>query len=460
MLTIEWIVQQTQSHLLNPSDSLPISTFSIDTRTLQPGNFFIALSGSQTDGHLFLDEAFQKGASGALIHNLDIKKIPKHWRNLVCVNNTLKALHDLASAYRAEFQIPIIAVTGSSGKTTTKELIAHLLSKQFRTYKSPGNFNSEYGLPLALLEMPKETEAAVFELGLQRPGDIRLLAELLQPNIGVITRIGEAHLEFFHTPDKIADEKWKLIESLPKPDGLAILNADSPYLHNKVFSGRKIWFGAENSQAQIRLIHQDSTHIEGLAVTLQTPKGKFEAMTHLLGNYNGLNIAAAWAMAAQLGLSTKTIQEALRHFSGVPHRMELKKSKLGWILDDSYNANPSAVKEAIQTLQKLELPKYKKIFVFGEMRELGEFSIQAHCEIAEAISKSDIAQIFLVGSHAEEIVRYLISQAQWPATRVIQATDKSDLFQKVTTTLSGNRNLILVKGSRANLLEKLVDALV
>jgi UDP-N-acetylmuramoyl-tripeptide--D-alanyl-D-alanine ligase len=457
---IEWIAQISPGRLFQFDPSKKISKFSIDTRTLNPGDFFIALPGSQTDGHHFLESAFEKGASGALVQKLDSASIPKSWFNLVLVNDTLQVLHNLARAYRSEFQIPIIAVTGSSGKTTTKELIAHLLNQRFRAYKSPGNHNSEYGLPLAILDMPINSEAAVFELGLQKPNDIKLLANLLNPTIGVITMIGEAHLEFFQSIEKIAAEKWQLIEALPISDGLAVLNADSPHLRERTFSGRNLWFGAACPDAQIRVICQDAMRLHGLSLVLQTPKGKFDVTTRLLGNHNSLNIAAAWAVAAQVGLSSKTIQAALGSFPGVPHRMQLKKSKLGWILDDSYNANPSAVKEAIQTLSKLHVPDHKKIFVFGDMRELGTFSRQAHIEIAAKIADAKIDQAFLIGGETKHTADYLLRQPDWPSTRVTQTRTTDELLKKITTQLSGSENVILVKGSRANELDLLVDQLV
>ncbi|MBI3661383.1 UDP-N-acetylmuramoyl-tripeptide--D-alanyl-D-alanine ligase [Candidatus Acetothermia bacterium] len=459
MPTVEWISIAVEGDLHHLDPTVDISKFSIDTRTLQPGDFFIALAGTQTDGHRFLAEAFAKGACGALVHRLDFDaSLPTPWRNVVLVDNTLHALHRLARTYRALFQFPIVAVTGSSGKTTTKELIAHMLSQRFRTYRSHGNLNSEYGLPLALLEMPRETEMAVFELGMQRLGDIRQLAEILRPTVGVITMIGDAHREFFESKEQIAQSKWELVEALPS-DGIAVLNRDSIYLRERRYSGKTIWFGSESKDAAYRICQLDTTPVAGLHVRVKAPTEVFEVQTKLLGRHNARNILAACAVAREQDVTIPEIQHALWSFPPVPHRMELKASPLGWILDDSYNANPAAVKEALRTLIELKLPGYRKIFVFGEMLELGKHSGEAHRNIGQLIANSDIDRVFLLGESTLPTSNYLTHKAHWTSERVVVAKNRSELLQAVQSRLLGNQNLILVKGSRANELDKIVDVL-
>ena len=459
MLTFEWIAAAVEGKLHHPDPTVQVSKFSIDTRTLRPGDFFIALVGTRTDGHCFLTDAFAQAASGALIHYLDsVEFLPAHWRNVILVDNTLHALHRLAKAYRALFQIPIVAVTGSSGKTTTKELIAHMLSERWRVYRSSGNLNSEYGLPLALLEMPRETEISVFELGMQRMGDIRQLAEILRPTIGVITMIGDAHREFFESQEQIAQSKWELIEALPT-DGIAVLNRDSVYLRERDFSGRMIWFGLESEEAAYRVGQMDTAHLEGLQFKVETLGEVFKIQTKLLGRHNAINILAACAVAHERGVTIREIQQALRSFPLVPHRMELKESSLGWILDDSYNANPAAVKEALRTLNELKVIGCRKIFVLGEMRELGKQSANAHREIGQAIADSEVDRVFLLGEMTLHTADYLVREASWNDERVIVTQSQSELLRLIQSRLFGTQHLILVKGSRANELDKIVETL-
>ncbi len=461
MIPIEWIASAAKGNLLRALPSSLVTTqFSIDTRTLRHGEFFVALTGQRIDGHRYLDDAFAHGASGALVHALPVENIPAHWHNLVLVDDTLSALHRIARAYRDSFDIPCIAVTGSSGKTTTKEVIAHLLSQRYRTYRSPGNLNSEYGMPLALLAMPRETEAAVFELGLQHPGDIGRLASILRPSMGLITMVGDAHREFFADLGQIADAKWELIQALSADSGLAILNADSSALRarSRRFSGRMLWFGMEEASARIRVIELDATRLDGLRLKLQTPQGTFALETRLLGRHNALNIAAAWAVAAQLGIGAQEISHCLATFPGVAHRMELKRSALGWILDDSYNASPTAVIEALRTLQELDVPNYRKLFVFGEMKELGDYSIEAHREIGRTLRATDIQRVYLLGHQTLYTADYLSREAGWSRDRVITVSERTELV-KCLRSLAGSQNLILFKGSRANELDRIVDQL-
>jgi UDP-N-acetylmuramoyl-tripeptide--D-alanyl-D-alanine ligase len=460
MITAAWIAEAVGGRLHRPKLSVRITKFSIDTRTLQAGDFFIALVGSQIDGHRFLADAFARGASGALVHTRDTaSRESAPWHNVVEVENTFAALHRLARAYRAQFEIPVLAVTGSCGKTTTKELIAHLLCRRFATYRSPGNLNTEYGLPLALLEMPLRTCAGVFELGMQRPGEIRALADILQPTVGLITMIGDAHLEFFRCRDEIADAKWELIASLPR-DGLAVLNRNSEYLRARRYAGRTVWFGLGDPGADYRISQLDAAHPEGLVLQIETPHETFDVRSKLLGRHNALNILGACAVASELGLSGQEIQQALPSFRTAPHRMELKRSPWGWVLDDSYNANPSAVKEALQTLQALRVPADRKIFIFGEMRELGTHAPWAHYEIGRCIAQTNIAKIFTLGELTAHTTRYLLEEAGWSQDRIRSARDRAELLNQVRANLTGTRNLILVKGSRAMELDKVGETLV
>ncbi|MCR4405136.1 MAG: UDP-N-acetylmuramoyl-tripeptide--D-alanyl-D-alanine ligase [Candidatus Acetothermia bacterium] len=445
-------MQVTRGQLQRPHPAT-ISGFSIDSRTIKPGEIFVALKGERTDGHLFLEEAFQRGASGAIISRR--VEAPGLF-NLIEVEDTLAALQALARAYRRSFRIPIVGVTGSSGKTTTKELLFSILSRRFRAYRSPGNYNTEYGLPLALLAMPKEAEVGVFELGLQRPGDIGRLAELLEPMVGIITAIGEAHLGFFQSIEELAENKWALIARLPR-DGLAVVNRDSAYLQARRPPARvrTVGFGLE-AEAEYRASEVDDTSLEGLRLTLETPQGSFPIRSRLLGRLNAYNILAAAAAALELGASPDDAQRAVVEFRPVPHRMELRRSRVGLVLDDSYNANPTAVKEALRALSRLKA-SHRKILVLGDMLELGDRAVEAHRELAEAIIRADVELVFTVGELAAETGKALLERG-W-GERVVLTHSLDELREALLARLEEGQNLILVKGSRAMGLDRFVDGL-
>jgi len=465
VLTAEWIARAVGGRLYRPDRSAEIIGFSIDTRTLKEGDFFIALKGQRTDGHRFLSEAFEKGASGALIKSASsqVHKFAS-FKNIVQIEDTHLGLHRLAHAYRQLFNIPIIAVTGSSGKTTTKELIYRILSEPYRAYCSPANLNTEYGLPLALLHMPQSTQIAVFELGMQRRGEIKELADILKPTIGVITTIGDAHLGFFEGREALAQAKWELIESLPK-GGLAALNLDSPHLRAKAkaiveaaaLPPRVIGFAIEHN-AEYRASNIRDEDLSGISFEVNSPKGRFELSSSLLGAFNVYNILAAVAVAAELGVNFKSIRKAVRGFKPIPHRMELKRSKWGLILDDSYNASPFATHQALLALSKLQTP-LKKIFVFGDMRELGDFSKQEHRKIADLIAGLKIDRVFTVGELAAETAKALIERYGWSKARVKITQSREELKFVLTSTLKDDENILLIKGSRAMGLDKLVEQL-
>lgn len=413
---------------------------------------FIALKGERTDGHLFLEEAFRKGASGAIVSR---EPVGAGLFNLIEVEDTKEALQALARAYRRSFKIPIVGVTGSSGKTTTKELLFAILSKRFRAYRSPGNYNTEYGLPLAILAMPRDTEVGVFELGLQRPGDIGALAAVLEPTVGVITSIGEAHLGFFRDQEELAENKWELIARLPRGNP-AILNHESLHLRRRMEQlERAISFGIAD-EADYRATEIDDTRLEGLRFKLGSPAGSFPIESRLLGRFNAYNILAAAAAALELGASPEDVQEAVAEFRPIAHRMELRRSKAGLILDDSYNANPSSTEEALATLAKLKTGR-RKVFVLGDMLELGERAVAAHREIAELIAEMGLDLVLTLGELAAEAGKALIERG-W-GERVVITHSHDELKEALISRLGDGRNLILIKGSRALGLDRLVATL-
>lgn len=458
MPTIDWLAQTLKAPVSHRDPSRKILGFSIDSRTLRSGEFFIALPGCQTDGHRYLEDAFQKGATGALVRELPERAFP----NCVHVSDPLRALQQLATAYRSQFDIPIVGVTGSAGKTTTKELLYALLSTKYRAHRSPGNYNTGIGLPLALLNMPPDTQVGVFELGLQRPGELRELSGIARPTVGVLTSIGDAHLGFFQNREELARAKWELIETLPPdPDALAVLNLESPFIDRWLdeSSCHVVGIGIAHRRARVIAKEIDDTRLDGLRFTVGTPDARFDVRTPLLGRVNVYNILAAIAVALELDVPIPSIRKALRGFTPVPHRMELKPSKrFGLILDDSYNANPTSMGEALRTLAELETT-HRKILVLGDMLELGARAAQFHRELAGRIEKLDIDRVFAVGELAKETARALLRRAGWDAKRAMSLARVDGLQELLERELIAGDNLILVKGSRGMALERVVQSI-
>lgn len=452
-ITVAWLAQVTGGEL-RQRKSIAVTGFSIDSRTLKPGELFIALRGERTDGHLFLEEAFRRGASGALVSS-DVK-LEQDFYNIIRVDDTKVALQAIARAYRRGFEIPIIGITGSSGKTTTKELLFAILAKRFAVHRSPGNYNTEYGLPLAILGMSPDTDMGVFELGVQRPGEVGQLAKILKPTAGIITGIGDAHLGFFRNRQELAESKWELITRLPQ-DGLAVLNLDCPHLRERMEQhDRLVGFGIDH-RVDYRAPEIDDAGLGGLRLALESPQGRFSIESKLLGRFNVYNILAATAAALELGASLQDVQEAVARFRPLPHRMELRRSPVGLLIDDSYNANPSSTKEALATVAKLRSSR-RKIFIFGDILELGELTVEAHRGIAEVIDELGVDLVFTFGELAGETGRALLERG-WDE-RVTMAKDRDELKEALLSRLDDDRNLILIKGSRAMELDRLVESLL
>jgi UDP-N-acetylmuramoyl-tripeptide--D-alanyl-D-alanine ligase len=363
----------------------------------------------------------------------------------------LEALHKIAAVWRKGLAGTFVGVTGSCGKTTTKALIAHLLREDMQVFAAPESFNTEVGLPLALLGMPHSAEIGIFELGTNAPGEIASLAALLAPQVGVLTMVGRVHLEGFGTLETIADEKWDLIRALPQ-NGVGIIPADSPVLARLIEREKRqlISFGLEQGDLQGRITQT----VPNLRLRISDPP--LELDSPLMGEHNAVNLLAAVGCALHLGVSPHMIEKRVATLEPIPHRLQLIHAPLGYILDDSYNANPGATWAALRVLAELDLPVKRRAFVFGDMLELGKDSIRYHKEILELALGLGISPIFPVGEAATTVARNIRDRI--PKEKIIFA-DKEELPDRVRKRLRGDRNLLLVKGSRLLGLEKLVGAL-
>jgi len=417
-----------------------------DSRRIAEGDLFVALRGARTNGHAFLTEAFRRGACGAILAEPTLA--PRSARGLIVVEDPLAALQHLASAWRERLTATIVGITGSNGKTTTRSLLAHLLSTRWSVHQPRENYNTEIGLPLALLAMPSTSEVGVFELGTQAPGEIALLASILRPTVGIVTGVGPSHLAGLRSLGAVAEEKWSLIDALPA-DGFAFIHADSPHLTESI--GR--------APCEVCTVGLTTGSVRGhvlaavprLVVQLAEPALRLE--TGLVGRHNAGNVLLAAACALRLGLRSDAVEQAVRSFESPAHRLRPLKAPFGTLLDDTYNANPSSMEAALRVLSEYGGPTMRRVFVFGDMLDLGEASERLHREILERAFTFGIDQIIPVGEQAAAACGSRSNSQRLPSDHCTQATE-------LRGRLSGRDNVVLVKGSRALGLEKLVDELL
>ncbi|MBS3792184.1 UDP-N-acetylmuramoyl-tripeptide--D-alanyl-D-alanine ligase [Candidatus Bipolaricaulota bacterium] len=463
MFNIEDLTEATGGKLI---DFVPreIEGFSIDTRNLTEGEFFIPLPGSRTDGHKFLEEAFEKGASGAFIRSRDY--VEPEFFNLVIVDDTEAALLNAAKRYRSRFDVPVAGVTGSWGKTTTKELIASILSKSGKVHKSPGNYNTEYGLPLSLLEMKRDVDYGVFELGLQYPGDVGRLSEVLSPTIGLITGVGKVHAEHFQSIREIAEEKLKLTKGM-EPCSKILINGDSETL----LAGAKdvpdyefIEYGAKETEKKYTARDIMIRGTDGVAFQLNSGRNR-PALDDKLGDLNfrlesGLNsranvsnIVGASALALEMGISSTDVKKGV-NINPLPQRLDPIEFSGGKVIDDTYNANPAATINALEFIGEIESAE-RKFFVFGDMKELGKNALDDHKELASYIKEAGINYLLAIGELTEALVKDLdvkSTQAEWFESR-------DGLKRRLNKLIGKYDNLVLVKGSRSMEMEYFVSFL-
>jgi UDP-N-acetylmuramoyl-tripeptide--D-alanyl-D-alanine ligase len=349
--------------------------YSIDSRTIRAGELFFAVKGERTDGHDFVAQAIEKGAVAAVVRRDQLARYPVI-TGLLPVDDTLEALQTLARAVRRLWAKPLIGVTGSTGKTTTKDAIAHVLSQRFRVLKSEGNFNNHFGLPLTLLKLEPEHDIAVIEMGMSHAGEIAALAKIAQPEIGVVTNVAPVHLEFFDSVADIARAKYELIESLPA-GGTAILNADDEYVSQfgRDFHGKVVLYGMSPS-ADVRAENVQSQGAMGSGFEVVSGSCRERATLPLVGKHNIYNALAAVAVGLERGLTPSEAVGALVSLSASDKRGQVVQLGNITVVNDCYNSNPKALDAMVETLAAM--PAKRRIVIAGEMLELGPAGEEVH----------------------------------------------------------------------------------
>lgn len=427
---------------------------STDTRTVTSGQLFVALKGPNYDAHDFVQDAVNKGAAGVLVQQKQEIETPQ-----IVVPDTQVALGQLASAWRQQFSIPVIAITGSNGKTTVKEMITSILKQQGSVLSTRGNLNNEIGVPLTLLQLIASHDSAVIEEGASHPGDIAYLTQLVQPTVAVVTNAAGAHLEGFGSMDTVARTKGELFELLPE-DGTAIINADDEYasLWKSLAGKRNILTFGLSASADVQGVFpevtnnasQDIDKLKGSQLKIKTPEGECSVFVPLMGRHNAMNALAAMAAALAVGVKLDVIKKGLESVKPVSGRLDWKAGvNNAGIIDDTYNANPASLNVALDVLSTYPGDRY---LALGDMAELGEKSEDFHEQAGRQARDSGVSHLYAIGEYSRFAVEAFGEQA-WHFSAQEQMVNRlrEDMNENVT---------LLVKGSRSSRMDQVVDALM
>ena len=413
---------------------------STDTRNLPAGCVFFALHGERFDGNKFAKQALESGASLAVIDNPEYALS----EGTLLVTNTLLALQDLARAWRRELGLPIIGITGTNGKTTTKELLATVLSTKYNLHYTQGNLNNQIGVPLTLLQITRAHELAIVEMGASHPGDIKELVDIAEPNYGLITNVGRAHLEGFGSFEGVQRTKQELYDYLVAHQGTIFRNADNPYLasmHDSALASSPHRLIASspisNSPQSGRPIAADAASNNRL-VAYAT--GTMPSGTHLVGEYNAENVSAAMSVGEHFGVSRELALDAIRQYVPTNNRSQAMQTANNQLIVDAYNANPTSMQAAINAFKG-------DTYILGAMRELGEYSHLEHQNIVNMLAERKADTVFLVGEE------YLRTTSPYPVFENVEL-----LHNYLEEQPLKGKN-ILLKGSRSTKMEKLLDVL-
>jgi UDP-N-acetylmuramoyl-tripeptide--D-alanyl-D-alanine ligase len=452
-LSVEQVVRGTQGALVAGDLGVPVTGVSIDSRHLRIGEAFFAIRGPNRDGHEFLRDAAARGAACLVVHNLPDELPPSV--PTILVDDTTRALGRLGAYHRARFTLPVAAVTGSNGKTTTKEMMAAVLEALGPVLKPEGSFNNQWGLPLTLLRLGPEHRAMALELGANTPGEIEALAAISQPTVGVVTVVQGAHTEKFRSLDGVAAEKSALVRAI-LPDGAVVLNADDPrVLAMRDQSHARVIYFSRRPGGDVSAAGQPSDGADGLRFTLAVGAARRPVRLAFAGRHNVTNALAAAGAGVALGLSIDQIVNGLEAARPVKGRCVWRRTGPLRILDDTYNANPGSVSAALDTLAA-SADGRRRVVVLGDMLELGEVSEAAHRDMGRAVAASGAAEFLGMGRWARVAVEAAREAGLAESHHVTTFEDAVALLLKRLAP----GDAVLVKGSRGMRMERVVDALV
>lgn len=451
--TLNKIAEVTGGEIIQGDPQTVLRSISTDTRKIKTGDLFFALTGENFDAHGFLHQAGQAGAGGLVVSRID--KFPSATPGIL-VDNTLAALQALAAFNRESCGVTVVGITGSTGKTTTKDMVASVLGTRFKTLKTTGNMNNEIGLPLTLLELDETYEAAVVEMGMRGPGEIDALCRLASPDAAVISNIGEAHLELLGSVSNIAAAKGEILEHIP-PGGFALLNAESPFIIREAARcrGKIIFFGID----QPGDITAENIRPEGggnrFTAVFESLRAEF--FLPVPGRHNVMNALAAIGVGMKLGLSEKEIADGLAAVTLTGMRLETIDTGSHKIINDAYNASPASTKAALQVLKETAGAR-RKVAVLGNMLELGERAQAGHREVGETAAALAIDCLVTVGDLAVNIADGAAHKGL-SGNRIFRCNDNQEAIGVLSKLLQPG-DVVLIKGSRGMRMEQIVKSLI
>jgi UDP-N-acetylmuramoyl-tripeptide--D-alanyl-D-alanine ligase len=468
-LTAAWVAARMRGTLEDGEASKQFDDVSIDSRTLNAGDLFVAIRGEQFNGALFAAAAIESGAAGVVV--------PRGWSLItdnrsasdaaydasgerpvvIEVDDTTVALQALAHGIRRESGTRVVAITGSAGKTTTKEVASEFLEMRYRVVRNRGNFNNHIGLPLSLIELRQRPDIAVVELGMSHAGEISTLVRVAEPEVRVWTNVGEAHLGFFASVDDIADAKAEILEGADAST-LLIINADDPRIVDRAasFGGRVVTFGIDRA-ADVRASQVVDRGVDGTSARVTTVQGRAELTTPLVGRGNLANILAAAAVALEFDVPLADIAAKAAGLRPASHRGEVLKLAGGiTVIDDSYNANPTATRRALDVLASAKATR--RIAVIGEMLELGDYAVDLHEDVGRAAARAGIDRLIAIGGEPAAALA-AAAVAAGMAAKNVRHFATSDEAAEAVAALVDEGDVVLIKGSRGVKTDRVVDRL-
>ncbi len=451
-LSIAEILFATNGTLLSGNTDMLVSSVTCDSRKANSGALFVPLVGNNVDGHEFIGNAFKRGAYASFFKTGYKLKSGDKIGVLIEVDDTLKAMQDLAKYYRKKFTLPVIGVTGSVGKTTTKEMVAAALGSAMKVFKTKENHNGQIGVPLTIFELDDTYEIAVIEMGISQIGEMGKLADIVDPDIGVITNVGVSHLENFKTVENICDEKLKIMKN---PNGILYLNGDSSILAKKGRNSKctVVYFGINGDYTyKCQDIYSGKCATE---FTLITSKFRESVSIPCLGIHNVYNALAAIGIALELGAYIEDIKNGLKLFKNVGMRQQILSLNKGiTVIDDSYNASPDSMKSAVSVLKSINAGR--KIVVMADMLELGENASRFHYDIGRYIAIENIEILIAIGHQSRNVMAGVASVNQ--KTKPYSCANNQEALE-ILQNIVENNDSILVKGSRSTHTEEIVQKL-
>lgn len=452
-LTLQNIFDLPGAVIYNPDFYKEVTSVSIDSRNIKKNSLFVAIKGEKFDGHNFISAAVQKGATAVVINKNFLKNADDINCTIITVPDTTKALGDIAKVWRSKIKAKVIGLTGSSGKTTTKEIIAALLSVKYKVNKTSANNNNHIGVPLTILSTKFYHQVLVVECGTNHFGEIEYTANILQPDYALITNIGDSHLEYLKDRNGVLVEKSALFEVTAKRNGKLFINSDDELINKYAKKFRtKIKYGF-NSKADIegRIASFDAIGKADLEIKSKTKKFRFKVP--IPGESGAKNYLASVAVALEFGLNKKEIIESSTKIKKSERRLNIKVLKSFTLMDDTYNANPDSMRSAIKSLS-LYKNRRRKIAVLGDMFELGKLSGKLHEELADFIKSQEIHEVIAIG----DMMKILTSKLK-SSVILVEHFESRELLKRHLKKLNLQNSVILVKGSRGMKMEEFVSVL-